>query len=134
VDNPPTDALPERSIYPVVIKPLHSKVAIQGQLCTLSVRVCRDPGERLAAYRELLPHTPVVEQEYFRAQKDPEFQRELDYYLHEFCGRPTPLYLAERLTRQVRLRLVEVGTAGLVVAARDRRHGGGRRRGMLAQY
>jgi tryptophan synthase beta chain len=42
-----------------------------------------------------------LEEEYFRAQKDPEFQRELDYYLREFCGRPTPLYFAERLTREL---------------------------------
>jgi tryptophan synthase beta chain len=40
-----------------------------------------------------------LEAEYFRAQHDPEFQRELSYYLREFCGRPTPLYYAERLTR-----------------------------------
>src|SRR6516164_2852883 len=42
-----------------------------------------------------------LEEEYFRAQKDPEFQRELSYYLKEFCGRPTPLYFAERLTRDL---------------------------------
>src|SRR6266581_3226222 len=42
-----------------------------------------------------------LEAEYFRAQKDPEFQRELQYYLREFCGRPTPLYFAERLTREL---------------------------------
>jgi tryptophan synthase beta chain len=42
-----------------------------------------------------------LEAEYFRAQQDPEFQRDLDYYLREFCGRPTPLYLAERLTRHL---------------------------------
>ncbi len=42
-----------------------------------------------------------LEEEYFRAQKDPEFQRELSYYLREFCGRPTPLYLAERLTKEL---------------------------------
>ncbi len=42
-----------------------------------------------------------LEDEYFRAQKDPEFQRELNYYLREFCGRPTPLYFAERLTREL---------------------------------
>jgi len=39
-----------------------------------------------------------LEDEYWRAQQDPEFQRELDYYLREFVGRPTPLYFAERLT------------------------------------
>ena len=42
-----------------------------------------------------------LEREYFRSQKDPEFQRELQYYLREFCGRPTPLYFAERLTRDL---------------------------------
>ena len=42
-----------------------------------------------------------LEDEYFRAQKDPEFQNELQYYLREFCGRPTPLYHAERLTRDL---------------------------------
>jgi tryptophan synthase beta chain len=41
-----------------------------------------------------------LEEEYARAQQDPEFQRELSYYLREFCGRPTPLYFAERLTRE----------------------------------
>src|SRR5215207_9987602 len=40
-----------------------------------------------------------LEEEYARAQKDPAFQREFHYYLKEFCGRPTPLYFAERLTR-----------------------------------
>jgi tryptophan synthase beta chain len=42
-----------------------------------------------------------LEDEYFRAQNDPEFQNELRYYLREFCGRPTPLYHAERLTRDL---------------------------------
>src|SRR6266436_4328726 len=42
-----------------------------------------------------------LEEEYFRSQTDPEFQREFDYYLKEFCGRPTPLYLAERLTKEL---------------------------------
>src|SRR5882724_9169710 len=42
-----------------------------------------------------------LEAEYFRAQRDPEFQHELNYYLKEFCGRPTPLYFAERLTHKL---------------------------------
>ena len=42
-----------------------------------------------------------LEDEYFRAQNDPNFQDELQYYLREFCGRPTPLYHAERLTRDL---------------------------------
>ncbi|HLH57479.1 MAG TPA: tryptophan synthase subunit beta [Verrucomicrobiae bacterium] len=42
-----------------------------------------------------------LQEEYARAQADPEFQKELDYYLREFCGRPTPLYFAERLTKKL---------------------------------
>jgi len=42
-----------------------------------------------------------LEEEYYRAQQDPEFQTELNYYLRQFCGRPTPLYFAERLTREL---------------------------------
>ena len=42
-----------------------------------------------------------IEDEYLRAKDDPEFQRELSYYLREFCGRPTPLYHAERLTHDL---------------------------------
>ena len=42
-----------------------------------------------------------LEEEYFRAQHDPKYQEELYYYLRQFCGRPTPLYFAERLTRHL---------------------------------
>ena len=42
-----------------------------------------------------------LQDEYARAQNDPQFQRDFDYYLREFCGRPTPLYFAERLTRDL---------------------------------
>lgn len=44
--------------------------------------------------------TPLFEflEVYQAARKDPLFQRELDFQLREFAGRPTTLYLAERLT------------------------------------
>jgi tryptophan synthase beta chain len=58
-----------------------------------------------------------LEDEYRRAQKDPEFQREFDYYLREFCGRPTPLYFAERLTR-------ELGGAKIYLKREDLLHTG----------
>ena len=58
-----------------------------------------------------------LEDEYLRAQKDPEFQREFDYYLKEFCGRPTPLYFAERLTR-------ELGGAKIYLKREDLLHTG----------
>ncbi|MBJ7327466.1 MAG: tryptophan synthase subunit beta [Chthoniobacterales bacterium] len=38
---------------------------------------------------------------YESARHDPEFLHELDSLLREFVGRPTPLYLAERLTEQL---------------------------------
>ncbi len=58
-----------------------------------------------------------LEAEYFRAQHDPAFQRELDYYLREFAGRPTPLYFAERLTR-------ELGGAKIYLKREDLLHTG----------
>ena len=58
-----------------------------------------------------------LEAEYFRAQQDPAFQGELTYYLREFCGRPTPLYFAERLTR-------ELGGARIYLKREDLLHTG----------
>jgi tryptophan synthase beta chain len=39
--------------------------------------------------------------EYEKARRDKKFRDELAYYLREYCGRPTPLYLAERMTREL---------------------------------
>jgi tryptophan synthase beta chain len=58
-----------------------------------------------------------LEREYARAQADPEFQREFEYYLREFAGRPTPLYFAERLTR-------ELGGAKIYLKREDLLHTG----------
>src|SRR5436190_2512378 len=38
--------------------------------------------------------------EYDRAKKDPAFAEEFEYYLREFVGRPSRLYLAKRLTEK----------------------------------
>lgn len=38
--------------------------------------------------------------EYEKAIKDPDFWSEFDYYMKEYVGRETPLYLAERLTEK----------------------------------
>ena len=38
-----------------------------------------------------------LEKAYDKARKDPTFQKELDYYLSEFVGRPTPLYYRQKL-------------------------------------
>ena len=58
-----------------------------------------------------------LEAEYFRAQHDPEFQKELSYYLTEFVGRPSPLYFAERLTK-------ELGGAKIYLKREDLNHTG----------
>jgi tryptophan synthase beta chain len=58
-----------------------------------------------------------LEAEYFRAQTDPDFQQELSYYLREFVGRPTPLYYAERLTK-------ELGGAKIYLKREDLLHTG----------
>jgi tryptophan synthase beta chain len=58
-----------------------------------------------------------LDEEYQRAQTDPLFQREFEYYLREFCGRPTPLYFAERLTR-------ELGGAKIYLKREDLLHTG----------
>jgi tryptophan synthase beta chain len=38
-------------------------------------------------------------QEYKRARRDRRFIQQLDYYLKEYAGRPTPLYLAKNLSK-----------------------------------
>jgi tryptophan synthase beta chain len=52
------------------------------------------PETLMAALEEL-------EHAYAMAQKDASFQAELDDLLHHYCGRPTPLYFAKRLTEQM---------------------------------
>ncbi|MDR0372608.1 MAG: tryptophan synthase subunit beta [Nitrososphaerota archaeon] len=58
-----------------------------------------------------------LEEAYVQARADPEFQRQLDYYLVEFVGRPTPLYYAENLTRKL-------GGAKIYLKREDLAHGG----------
>ena len=52
------------------------------------------PETLMAALEEL-------EQAYAEAQADPVFHAELDLLLRDYAGRPTPLYLAARLTGQL---------------------------------
>ena len=47
----------------------------------------------------LMPALDELEKAYVRYRKDRKFKRELDYYLREFAGRPTPLYFAGNLSR-----------------------------------
>lgn len=52
------------------------------------------PETLMAAFQELTD-------EYNKAKADPKFQAELDHLLQEYCGRPTPLYFAERWTEKL---------------------------------
>jgi len=54
-------------------------------------------GGRFAA-ETLMPLILELEDAYRAAQADPSFREELDYYLAQYAGRPSPLYFAERLT------------------------------------
>ena len=58
-----------------------------------------------------------LEEAFETAKKDPEFQRQLAYYLSEYAGRPTPLYYAENLTRSL-------GGAKIYLKREDLAHGG----------
>ena len=55
--------------------------------------------------------------EYAKAKKDPEFQKELDYLLKNYVGRPSPLYFARRLTE-------EAGGAQIWLKREDLNHTG----------
>jgi tryptophan synthase beta chain len=64
------------------------------------------PG-RFGAYGgRYVPETLVaaleeLESAYNRARRDKKFQRELDYLLKQYAGRPTPLFFARRLTEKL---------------------------------
>jgi tryptophan synthase beta chain len=46
----------------------------------------------------LMPALLELEKAYRRISRDPEFRRELSWYLGHYVGRPTPLYCANHLT------------------------------------
>jgi len=49
----------------------------------------------------LMPALAELEAAYAKARRDPSFRKEFKSYLREYVGRETPLYFAERLTRQI---------------------------------
>jgi tryptophan synthase beta chain len=57
-------------------------------------------GGRFVA-ETLMPLILELEQAYEAARDDPGFQAELDAWLADYAGRPSPLYLAERLTEHL---------------------------------
>jgi tryptophan synthase beta chain len=83
------------------------------------------PETLMAALEEL-------EVAYAEAQVDPEFQAHLDNLLHTYCGRPTPLFYAKRLSEQL-------GGAKIYLKREDLLHTGAHKinnalgQGLLAQ-
>ncbi len=49
----------------------------------------------------LMPLVLEVERAYGEARDDPDFARDLTHYLAHYVGRPSPLYFAERTTREL---------------------------------
>ena len=57
-------------------------------------------GGRFVA-ETLMPLILEVEKAYDAARNDPEFQADFDRYAKDYIGRPSPLYFAESLTREL---------------------------------
>src|SRR6516225_416533 len=73
-------------------------------------------GGRFVA-ETLMPLLAELEAAYSEARADPAFQAELDRYLSEYVGRPSPLTLAERLT-------AHLGGAKIYLKREDLNHTG----------
>jgi tryptophan synthase beta chain len=59
-------------------------------------------GEFGGAYipEMLYPNVEELRQSYLKITAEPSFKTEFDYLLKEYVGRPTPLYFAERLSKE----------------------------------
>ncbi len=44
----------------------------------------------------LVPAIEELEENYLKFKNDKNFKKELNYYLREYAGRPTPLYFAKK--------------------------------------
>ncbi|MDI6785493.1 MAG: tryptophan synthase subunit beta [bacterium] len=49
----------------------------------------------------LMPALEQLNQAYQEAKEDTDYRNELNHYLSQYVGRPTPLYYAERLSRKI---------------------------------
>jgi tryptophan synthase beta chain len=65
----------------------------------------------------LVPAVQELEEAYLKFKNDKEFKKELEYYLREYAGRPTPLYFAKNLTETI-------GGAKIYLKREDLLHGG----------
>ena len=53
----------------------------------------------------LMPALQELEKAYLKLKNDSKFKRELDRYLRDYAGRPTPLYLAKNLSKKIGLKI-----------------------------
>ncbi len=53
----------------------------------------------------LIPALEKIERAYQQLAVDPEFQEEMDYYLKNYVGRESPLYLCQRLSQELEVRI-----------------------------
>lgn len=65
----------------------------------------------------MMPVLDELEETYLKLKNDQEFKSQLDNYLSEFAGRPTPLYFAQNLSRRY-------GGAKIYLKREDLAHGG----------
>src|SRR5687767_5807353 len=65
----------------------------------------------------LVPAINELEKAYEKIRNDSDFKKELDYYLQNYAGRPTPLFFAKNLTDYV-------GGARIFLKREDLLHGG----------
>jgi tryptophan synthase beta chain len=65
----------------------------------------------------LVPAVQELEENYLKFKNDKKFKKELDYYLKQYAGRPTPLYFAKNLTEKI-------GGAKIYLKREDLLHGG----------
>ena len=65
----------------------------------------------------LAPAIEELEENYLKIRNDSKFKKELNKFLAEYAGRPTPLYLAKNLTKKI-------GGAKIYLKREDLLHGG----------
>ncbi len=81
----------------------------------------------------LIPPLKELEKSYEELKNDENFKRELNYYLRNYAGRPTPLYFAKNLTEKI-------GGAKIYLKREDLLHSGAHKinntigQALLAKY
>jgi tryptophan synthase beta chain len=80
-------------------------------------------GGRFVA-ETLMPLILELEAAYAAAKNDTGFRREMDGYLKDYVGRPTPLYFAERMTEHLRGVSAASGGAKIYLKREDLNHSG----------